>query len=50
MDGQKKLPGNEASEQPSLSDIDFNPQQKLMNNYFTSMKDEQQSEMDSKSK
>jgi hypothetical protein len=26
----------EVSEQPSLSDIDFDPQQKLMNNFFSS--------------
>ena len=31
----KKL-GAEPSEQPSLSDVDFGPQHKLMNNFFTS--------------
>ena len=30
----------ENAEQPSLSDIDFNPQPKLMNNFFTNLNDE----------
>lgn len=40
MEQGKTVNNNDPDDQLSLSDIDFDPKQKLMNNFFTSQKED----------